>query len=51
MGSNIDGRLGIGNRAIERCSTPTLVEGVNGVTQVACGWGHTLALTSIILTI
>ena len=46
LGSNAEGRLGIGNRAIDHCLTPTLVESCshNRCVQVACGWGHTLAV-------
>lgn len=47
MGSNSEGRLGLGTRAIKQSHSPCLVEEL--VTQkaikIGCGWGHTVVLT------
>ncbi len=47
MGSNADGRLGIGDRTVKTSSTPCLVEALSRFKSatVACGWGHTAAVT------
>lgn len=43
MGSNIEGRLGVGNAGLDQCPSPCLVEGL--VSKIAvtlsCGGGHT----------
>jgi len=46
MGSNADGRLGIGDKSIKSASTPCLVEALSSskVVEVACGMGHTMAV-------
>jgi len=46
MGSNADGRLGIGDRSLALASTPCLVEGLASfrAVEIACGWGHTAAV-------
>eukprot|EP00826_Nyctotherus_ovalis_P010657 TRINITY_DN12798_c0_g1_i1.p1 TRINITY_DN12798_c0_g1~~TRINITY_DN12798_c0_g1_i1.p1 ORF type:complete len:922 (+),score=221.87 TRINITY_DN12798_c0_g1_i1:94-2859(+) len=46
MGSNADGRLGIGDRAAKSASTPCLVEALSSfrVAEVACGMAHTVAV-------
>jgi X-linked retinitis pigmentosa GTPase regulator len=46
MGSNADGRLGIGDQTIRQSSSPYLVEALVGHNAVAvnCGWGHTAAV-------
>eukprot|EP01022_Parablepharisma_sp_SALTPOND_P021371 TRINITY_DN417_c0_g1_i1.p1 TRINITY_DN417_c0_g1~~TRINITY_DN417_c0_g1_i1.p1 ORF type:complete len:1167 (-),score=122.17 TRINITY_DN417_c0_g1_i1:1806-5306(-) len=46
MGSNADGRLGIGDRTVKLASTPCLVEGLSrlNAVEIACGWGHTAAV-------
>ena len=47
MGSNSEGRLGIGNRSIRQSASPCLVESLSGHTAeyVACGWGHTAVVS------
>lgn len=46
MGSNSEGRLGIGDRTISLSSTPCLVEALSkfNAKSIACGWGHTAAV-------
>lgn len=46
MGSNADGRLGIGDKTVKAAPTPCLVEGLSSFNaiQVACGMGHTVAV-------
>ena len=46
MGSNVDGRLGIGDRTMKLSSTPCLVEGLSWfkAVDVSCGWGHTAVI-------
>ena len=46
MGSNSEGRLGVGNRAIRQSSSPCLVEDLIRFkcVQISCGWGHTVAV-------
>lgn len=43
MGSNADGRLGIGDMSVKLASTPCLVEDLASfkAAEIACGWGHT----------
>jgi alpha-tubulin suppressor-like RCC1 family protein len=43
MGSNSEGRLGIGDRSIRQSSTPCLVEALSRLSgvHISCGWGHT----------
>mgnify|MGYP000868791386 CR=1 FL=1 len=50
MGSNSDGRLGIGDRYVKKMATPTLVEDLAALNcvMVSCGWGHTVAIMGII---
>lgn len=47
MGSNSDGRLGVGDKNIANSSYPLLVESLAGVkvTQVSCGGFHSAAIT------
>ena len=47
MGSNAEGRLGIGDPSVKQSPLPTLVEGLARMRclQVACGAGHTVAVT------
>ncbi|CAG9330534.1 unnamed protein product [Blepharisma stoltei] len=47
MGSNADGRLGIGDKSIKMSSSPCLVEGLTHIkaASISCGWGHTVAVT------
>lgn len=45
MGSNSEGRLGVGDRSIKQSASPCLVEGVSRVVMLDCGWGHTVAVT------
>lgn len=46
IGSNSDGRLGVGKKAIGQSKSPCLVEALAHVrvAEVACGGGHTLAV-------
>ena len=44
MGSNSDGKLGIGDISKKLCNVPTLVEGIFNIRKVSCGLSHTLAL-------
>ncbi len=44
MGSNAEGKLGIGSGDTTHCNVPTLVEGIRGIQKVSCGGSHTLAL-------
>ncbi len=46
MGSNADGRLGIGDRSLKLTPTPCLVEALSrfNAATVVCGWGHTAAV-------
>lgn len=50
MGSNTQGRLGIGNKSIRQSSSPCLVEELvdYNCKQISCGWGHTVAVMGII---
>ncbi|OMJ68419.1 hypothetical protein SteCoe_34128 [Stentor coeruleus] len=47
MGSNNDGRLGLGNKNIRQSSSPCLVEGLTSYKciKLSCGWGHTVVIT------
>lgn len=44
MGSNSEGRLGVGNPEMRSCNVPTLVDGLCNIKKVSCGTSHTLAL-------
>ncbi|OMJ89712.1 hypothetical protein SteCoe_8077 [Stentor coeruleus] len=46
MGSNTDGRLGIGSRSIKQSPSPCLVEELANTKaiKISCGWGHTAAI-------
>lgn len=44
MGSNIDGKLGVGQQTLKHSNVPCLVENLQGIVKVACGSGHTLAM-------
>mmetsp|Transcript_18428 Transcript_18428/g.33190 ORF Transcript_18428/g.33190 Transcript_18428/m.33190 type:complete len:631 (-) Transcript_18428:2760-4652(-) len=48
LGSNTDGRLGLGDKAIRYKTTPTLVKALADldIVQISCGWGHSAALTA-----
>ena len=48
MGSNINGKLGIGDKNILYSTSPCLVETLTEFTSVkiSCGWGHTGIITS-----
>ncbi|OMJ71846.1 hypothetical protein SteCoe_29834 [Stentor coeruleus] len=48
MGSNIHGKLGIGDKSISYSSSPCLVESLSShiSTKISCGWGHTAVITS-----
>ena len=47
MGSNGDGRLGLGDRVVRESNVPCLVEALEAVpiAAVSCGLAHTLALS------
>ena len=44
MGSNNDGKLGIGESEMKYSNVPCLVEELCQIVKVACGASHTLAL-------
>jgi len=46
VGSNSEGRLGLGDRTMLQSSTPCLVEALSNLNavNVSCGWGHTAAV-------
>ena len=46
IGSNNEGRLGLGNKSIIQSSTPSLVEALSNfnAVSISCGWGHTAAI-------
>ena len=44
MGSNIDGKLGLGNQELRSVNVPTLVDGICNIQKVAAGNAHTIAL-------
>lgn len=46
MGSNADGRLGIGDGSFRQSSSPCLVESLVNyqATAINCGWGHTAVI-------
>ena len=47
MGSNTDGRLGIGSRTIRNSASPCLVEDLANTSslKISCGWAHTAIIT------
>jgi X-linked retinitis pigmentosa GTPase regulator len=47
MGSNSDGRLGLGTKSQRQSSSPCLVEGLisHRSIKISCGWGHTGVVT------
>ena len=45
MGSNAEGKLGIGDKALKYSNVPCLVESLTQVKKVSCGMTHTLAIT------
>lgn len=45
MGSNSDGKLGVGEHTLRHSNVPCLVDGLVDVIKVACGMSHTLAMT------
>jgi len=48
VGSNSEGRLGLGDLTMTRSSTPCFVETLANLTAIgiSCGWGHTAAVMS-----
>ena len=46
MGSNTEGKLGIGEKTMKYSNVPCLVESLTNITKVACGMSHTLAINS-----
>ena len=49
-GTSKRGQLGLG-QGCQTAAVPTRVPGLHGVTQMACGWGHMLAVTGKALNI
>ncbi|CAG9322189.1 unnamed protein product [Blepharisma stoltei] len=47
MGSNSEGRLGNGDKAMRQTSAPCLVERLTNykAAKISCGWGHTVVVT------
>ena len=45
IGSNLDGRLGIGDESVTYCYSPCLIKSLSKVSKVACGANHSLAIT------
>jgi X-linked retinitis pigmentosa GTPase regulator len=47
MGSNSEGRLGIGDKSLRSSSSPCLVESLSNykAIRVSCGWGHSAVIT------
>ena len=37
MGSNSEGKLGVGDKTLKNSNVPCLVEGINNIERVACG--------------
>jgi len=54
VGSNKDGRLGIGDKKLKQSHTPCLLESLSKYTiiKLSCGWGHNAVILSdgILLT-
>jgi len=48
MGSNYEGKLGLGAKHITHISAPQILESLLGpsITEVSCGDNHTVAITS-----
>lgn len=44
MGSNTDGKLGVGEKTLRQSNVPCLVDGLYDIVKVACGTSHTLAI-------
>jgi len=46
MGSNYRGKLGIGDKFVEKSSSPCLVEGLSNIhcKFISCGHSHTIAI-------
>ena len=47
MGSNSEGRLGLGDKTLRSSPSPCLVEGLSNYRcfKISCGWGHTAVIT------
>lgn len=45
MGSNAEGKLGVGGKSLKHSNVPCLVESLNDIIKVSCGMSHTLAIT------
>lgn len=47
MGSNSEGRLGIGTQSQSYSLSPCLIESLTGyeIIKISCGWGHTAAIS------
>ena len=47
MGSNSEGRLGIGDKSLRSSSSPCLVEALSNFKsiKISCGWGHSAVVT------
>jgi alpha-tubulin suppressor-like RCC1 family protein len=44
MGSNSEGKLGVGDKTLKSSNVPCLVEGIENIVKVTCGMSHTLAI-------
>jgi len=45
MGSNAQGRLGVGSSSMKGSSSPVLVEGLPRCIDISCGWTHSAAVS------
>ncbi|CAG9317861.1 unnamed protein product [Blepharisma stoltei] len=47
MGSNSEGRLGLGDKSLRQSSSPILIESLDSykAAKISCGWGHTCVIT------
>ena len=46
MGSNAEGKLGVGERSLANSNVPCLVEGISNISKIACGLSHTVAVSA-----
>jgi len=51
MGNNLNGRLGIGEKAGTHSSVPCLIENLQSYTiiKISCGWTHSAAISGIFI--
>ena len=47
MGSNLNGRLGLGDKTITHSPVPSLIESLidHKATAISCGWSHNALVT------